>query len=108
MYHDLQDGKKLILLLEILSGEKLVCRLLNPFCYFSCIQWNLDFTIWQGNSKIILLNRDIVVNELPIYKNYCCRNTELIIKSGISLDRGHKIGVPLQLGLSVGILVFLR
>lgn len=24
MYHDLQDGKKLILLLEILSGEKLV------------------------------------------------------------------------------------
>ena len=32
------------------------------------IQWNLDFTIWQGDSKIISLNRNIVVNELQIYK----------------------------------------
>ena len=34
----------------------------------SLIQWNPDFTIWQGDSKLISLNRDIVVNELPIYK----------------------------------------
>ena len=32
------------------------------------VQWNLDFTIRQGDSKIILLNWDIVVNELLIYK----------------------------------------
>ena len=32
------------------------------------VQWNLDFTIWQGDNKIISLNQDIVVNELPIYK----------------------------------------
>ena len=28
----------------------------------------LDFTIWQRESKIILLNQDIVINELQIFK----------------------------------------
>ena len=32
------------------------------------VQWNLDFTIWQGDRKIISLNRDIIVNKLPICK----------------------------------------
>ena len=36
LYHDLQDGRKLIMLLEILSGERLVstyfpCDLFSPF-----------------------------------------------------------------------------
>jgi len=39
MYHDLQDGKKLILLLEILSGEKLVRA-----CTFNNIQQLLSNT----------------------------------------------------------------
>ena len=40
----------------------------NTICTHNVVQWNLNFTIWQGDSKIISLNRDIVVNELLIYK----------------------------------------
>ena len=32
------------------------------------VQWNLDSAIMARDSKIILLNRDIIVNELPFYK----------------------------------------
>ena len=39
------------------SLEKLLLKLI-----LNVIQWKLDFKIWQGDSKIISLNRDIVVN----------------------------------------------
>ena len=39
------------------SLEKLLLKLI-----LNVIQWRLDFKIWQGDSKIISLNRDIVVN----------------------------------------------
>ena len=55
------------------------------------LQWNLDFTIWQGDSKIISLNRDIVVNELPIYKQLLLGHRMLIVKSGISLNQGSSV-----------------
>lgn len=41
LYHDLQDGRQLILLLEILSAEKLVFQL---FCLV-CV-WLLAQTSW--------------------------------------------------------------
>ena len=56
---------------------------------------NLDFTIWQEDNKIASLNRDIVVNELLIYKELLLGHRMLIGKSGISFQVGdHKIGVP--------------
>ena len=39
------------------SLEKLLLKLI-----LNVIQWKIDFKIWQGDSKIISLNRDIVVN----------------------------------------------
>ena len=61
---------------------------LRPFLYlFSEVQWNVDFTIWQGDSKIISLNRDIVVDELQIYKKRLPGHRMSIVKSRISLDR---------------------
>ena len=60
--------------LFICPGHALVWHLQYTRDYHSrtfgvhAIQWNLDFTIWQGGSKIISLNRDVVVNELRIYK----------------------------------------
>ena len=44
------------------------------------VQWNLDFMIWQGDRKIILLNRDIVVNELPLYKELLPGHRILIVR----------------------------
>ena len=35
----------------------------NYFLVAFKLQWNLDFTIWQGDSKIISLDRNIVVND---------------------------------------------
>lgn len=67
LYHDLQDGKKLILLLEILSGEKLVCKLLNPFCYCSCIVLSLSVGI-----IILVFLREDVLSAISCFVYYWC------------------------------------
>ena len=41
LYHDLKDGKKLILLLEILSGEKLVRISLQITAVQTCFYFDL-------------------------------------------------------------------
>ena len=55
-----------------LLGEGWRTRASSWFTYDVClgfiVHWNLDITIWQGHSTIISLNRDVVVNKLPIYK----------------------------------------
>ena len=32
------------------------------------VQWNPSLTICQGSAKIISLNRDVVIAELPVYR----------------------------------------
>ena len=46
------------------SGKKYIKTAVGlPAC---TIQWNPGLTICQGNGKIISLNRDIVIAELPV------------------------------------------
>ena len=53
-------GSNYLRVYQKLSRNSLVKLLLKLI--LNVIQWNIEFKIWQGDSKIISLNRDIVVN----------------------------------------------
>uniref|UniRef100_A0A8B9KGT6 Spectrin beta chain n=1 Tax=Astyanax mexicanus TaxID=7994 RepID=A0A8B9KGT6_ASTMX len=70
LYMDLRDGRMLIKLLEVLSGEKLVSRTLLPgpnhvFCTVRCIKSNTSKE--QGCRHVFLLMMHVSPLVLPLY-----------------------------------------